>query len=114
MVDINKKEKEKERSVLVEMAAKAQLSSRTNQRLFIHSLFSLLSLSLSLSLDATPRKYNFPRSPERGTATSVQNIQKKIRKTTTKKEERERKEYKKRGEGSGGGRGGGGGGGGRM
>merc|ERR1711911_478576 len=92
MVDINKKEKE-ERSVLVEMAAKAQLSSRTNQRLFIHSLFSLLSLSLSL--DATPRKYNFPRSPERGTATSVQNIQKKIRKRQRKKKREREKNTKK-------------------
>ena len=113
MVDINKKEKEKERSVLVEMAAKAQLSSRTNQRLFIHSLFSLLSLSLSLSMQRRVSIIS-PAVPNAGLQLPSRTYQKKIRKTTTKKEERERKEYKKRGEGSGGGRGGGGGGGGRM
>ena len=93
MGDINKKEKEKERSVLVEMAAKAQLSSRTNQRLFIHSLFSLLSLSLSMQ-----RRVSIisPAVPNAGLQLPSRTYKKNTKNDNEKRREREKRIQKKR------------------
>ena len=94
MVDINKKEKE-ERSVLVEMAAKAQLSSRTNQRLFIHSLFSLLSLSLSLSMQRRVSIIS-PAVPNAGLQLPSRTYKKNTKNDNEKRREREKRIQKKR------------------